>query len=403
MEVFAVEDVRTPGFEVRASEQDGVVVHRLHYDLADGDAFRNTYDHPRIGDACRRVIDAHRPDVVHVVSGYLLGSPVLRAARDMGVPVVITLTEFWFLCARLNLLRRTGALCDGPDGDMRCARCLMEDQRRYRLPAVLAPAVADLFWVLGGHLPAAKRTARAVHDRQKALRSALEAADMVICPSRYLLRTFERFGFDTTRFVFMRQGIAKPTGELPARPRPRDTMRIGYVGQLKPHKGVDLLVDAVVGLLDAGFPVTLDVWGSETEDPDHVRALKRRSLGRDAIRWNGRYIGSQVWTVLGGMDVLVVPSRWHENSPNAILEAYAMGIPVVVTSLGGMAELVEPGTTGLTFALDDAVDLRHQLTRLLTEPGLLDKLRASLPAVKGIDDEMDELVKAYSRLVPALG
>ena len=62
----------------------------------------------------------------------------------------------------------------------------------------------------------------------------------------------------------------------------------------------------------------------------------------------------------------------------------------MATDLGGMAELVQHGRTGLLFALNDAADLQAQLVRLRSEPGLLHSLREGIPVVKSVDDEMHE-------------
>lgn len=400
VEVFAVERVNEPGFRVETSTQDGFTIHRLFYDVkAGGDPFRNLYDYPPVGDTLREVLARGSFDLVHLISGYLLGGQVIHTVHDMALPVVLSLMEYWFMCARLNLIQPTGQLCSGPERYTKCMRCLMEDKRRYRLPAQAAPALMDAFWSVAQHLPSARAMTCALQERDATLRRALQAADLVICPSQYLIHKFKEFGFDTSRFVQMRQGLAVPSTETPKPPRPDGRLRLGYVGQIKAHKGVDLLIDAVIELLDAGEAVSLDLWGPETEAPDYVARLKRRSANYPAIRWNGRYIGAKVWEVLAGFDALAIPSRWVENSPNAILEAYHMGLPVIATNLGGMAELVEHEKTGLLFELNNAGDLRRQLARLLHEPGLLDRLRAGIPPVKTIDEEMQEIVAHYTRLL----
>lgn len=398
--VFAVENLTEPGFRVETRQQDGITIHRLHYDVKEGDFFRNLYDHPGVGEAFRKVIQQESFDLVHVVSGYLLGGQVVHSAREAGLPVVITLTEYWFMCARLNLIQATGALCTGPESDEKCMRCLMEDQRRYRLPAQVAPRLMDAFWELARYMPFSTQMTEAVIQRRKTLHDALDAADLVICPSRYLISKFAEFGFDTEHYTFMRQGLSTLPGSKPkSEPSPTGSLRLGYIGQIKPHKGVDLIVDAVISLLEKGHKVALDLWGSETEAPEYTAMLQERTAAHPSIRWNGRYTGAKVWDVLAGVDALVVPSRWYENSPNVILEAYEMRVPVIVTNLGGMSELVEHEKTGLVFTLNDMDDLHDQIERLLTEPGLLDKLRAGIPHVKTIEEEMRDLLQTYQRLL----
>jgi len=399
--VFTVESLEAPAFSVNTTSDNGSTIHRLSYNVSEGNHFRNLYDFPQIGQAFLDVLASDTFDLVHVVSGYLLGGQVILNARQAGIPVVVTLTEYWFMCARLNLIRATGEVCSGPETDAKCARCLMEDKRRYRFISQSAPQpVTELFWSLMEHSPVSHAMTQTIKERRITLRQVLEAADLVISPSRYLMNKFAEFGFDTQKFVFMRQGLQKPAPDLKPPPEPASsTLTLGYVGQIKYHKGVDLLVDAVIDLLNSGFQLNLELWGSETEEPDYVAALKAHTRAYPSIQWKGRYLGSDVWKVLSGFDTLVIPSRWYENSPNVILEAYETKLPVIGTNLGGTSELIEHGKTGLCFELNNKDDLLQQIKRILQEPGLLPNLRANIPPVKSIHDEMTELVVHYQSLI----
>jgi glycosyltransferase involved in cell wall biosynthesis len=118
-----------------------------------------------------------------------------------------------------------------------------------------------------------------------------------------------------------------------------------------------------------------------------------------AIRWNGRTDGGTTWHALASIDALIVPSRWYENSPNVILEAFAAGVAVIATDLGGMAELVEPGVNGRLFSLNDVNGLHGLLKGLITDRALLRAFRGRGGAVRSVDDEADELVCAYRGLL----
>jgi glycosyltransferase involved in cell wall biosynthesis len=173
----------------------------------------------------------------------------------------------------------------------------------------------------------------------------------------------------------------------------------GYSGQIKPHKGVDVLIDAAAMLAARGHRFKLAVYGNPDEDRAYTHALQQRAGQAGWLEWRGKYAAGGVWDVLAGLDALVIPSRWYENSPNVILEAQAAGVPVVATRLGGMAELIEHDVNGLLFELNDAGDLARQLARLVDEPGLIDRLRANAPAVKTSEQESVELARLYGELV----
>lgn len=404
VEVLAVEQVSAPAYQLETTHHDDYPVHRIYFNLYEDDnEFENLYDNPHIETALQQVIDGGSFDLIHIISGYLMGNRAIDTAQRAGLPVILTLTEYWFMCARLNLIQPTDKLCSGPESDLKCARCLIEDKRRYRLMAEYISIVADAFWSVAPRLSFAEAMVDKITARRETLKAALDACNMVICPSQALIDKFAEFSFNTDKYHFMRQGLEfKPDAlPIPVDPAPNDGLRLGYIGQLQPHKGVDLLINAAIQLLDEGVKLSLDIWGSEEQAPQYCVDLKAKSAPYAAIRWNGRYSGGEVWDVLSGVDLLVVPSRWYENSPNVILEAYAMRRPVIATDLGGMAELVRHEQSGLVFALNDQDDLARQIRRVAQEPGLLEQLQAGIPTVKTIDQEMEELLALYSELTSA--
>ena len=103
------------------------------------------------------------------------------------------------------------------------------------------------------------------------------------------------------------------------------------------------------------------------------------------------------------LDVLVVPSRWYENAPGVIFEAFAARMPVIATDLGGMSEFVRPGKNGLLFALDRAEDLAGQLRTLIEDRSLLGRLLAGIEPVKTVDEYAGELIELYGTLAGRSG
>ncbi len=98
---------------------------------------------------------------------------------------------------------------------------------------------------------------------------------------------------------------------------------------------------------------------------------------------------------MGQADVLVVPSRWYENTPFVVLEAFAAGVPVLAADLGGLSEAVIDGHDGELFAAGDVQDLRARLERLAAQPDLLDRYRAAISRPKGMRDNAAEIEAIY--------
>ncbi|MGQ9890039.1 MAG: glycosyltransferase family 4 protein [Aggregatilineales bacterium] len=396
VEVFAVERLNDLNFRVETEHSRGFPVHRVFYNAGTTAPYPGSYDSPQVARAIEQVLERSRFDVIHIISGYLIAVPLVRAARHAKIPVVITLTEYWFMCSRLNLLQFDQVICSGPESDSKCAHCLAEEKRRYRFISRASPQIAKLM----SKTPSFRRLESAIRSRRQKLQQTLAAADVVISPSQFLIDKFAAFGFNTERFVLIRHGLsAADTSHALATRVQSGTLRLGYTGQIKPHKGVDLIVGAVLPLLDAGHNITLDLWGPDNEDPAYTAALKRRTAAYPFVRWRGRYDRRELWNILASIDALIVPSRCYENSPMVIGEAYVAGLPVVATRLGGMAEMVTHERSGLLFNLNDAAGLSRQIERLITEPDLLPRLRAGIPPVKTDVEEASEILSQYQRLL----
>jgi glycosyltransferase involved in cell wall biosynthesis len=291
--------------------------------------------------------------------------------------VLVTLHDYHLLCDVSTLLRPDGELCtDGLRGS--CSACL----RRH-------PLLAER-WD-GGELEAAwARAARARFERHRA---DFAAAHVVIAPSRFLARTFEAAGFRPPQgFEILRAGYPGPV-HAPRRRDPARTLRVGYLGGLYPSKGVHVLVQAFRALV--GEPVELHVHGHLDWFPDYVRELRRLADG-SAVHFDGPFEPRAVDAVLSRLDLLVVPSIWYENMPITIQEAHRHGIPVVVTAMGGMAEAVEHGTTGLTFPRGDAPALAAAIRSLARDAALYDRLAQNRPRVASLIEVVDRLEQLYA-------
>ncbi len=375
------------------SWEDGVyervAVRRLSFNLtAAPDPSRWEYDNVWIGDHLQGWLDADQPDILHMIGGYLLSGRTLRVAQERRIPTVLSLTDFWFLCPRITLLRADKHLCTLPVPGAACARCQGEEKRRYRWPGRVAPRLMDAFW-RGQQTPI-----RSVEARRAFLLQTLNQVDRIVSPSQFMLRTHVEAGVVPKRIGFSRQGHDFP-GLKPEllEKAPGAVLRVGYLGQIDWLKGVHVLFEAVRQM--PGAPLAVRVYGDTRPFPDYVRQLRRLAAGDGRLELAGRYPRAELSRVLQGLDVVVVPSVWYENSPNSILEALAHRTPVIASDLGGMAELVQDGQNGLLFAPGDPASLARQLQRLLDDPSLLGKLRAGIRPIKTLAEEMDELEEVY--------
>jgi glycosyltransferase involved in cell wall biosynthesis len=346
-----------------------------------------------------RLLRDERPDVVHLLSGYLLGPAALAAARDAAIPVVVTLLDFWFICPTLHLKRGDGTLCYGPD-PLECVRCVYDRKRRYRMVDQAAPGVMRSFWRVATRMPFLGRrlglfdTLHALDVRQHQLASLLGTARTIVSRTAFVAERHRENGLVHRRILVMSPITEQTAGHRPAEPVP--SLRFGYLGQLSPDKGVHLLLAAFCALRTDSRDVSLNVHGASNAPSRYIRGLQRLARRSPNVRLSGPYDRGRVDELLRDIDVLVVPSTWHENAPLVIVEAFTAGVPVIGSDVRGIAELVRHDVNGLLFARADGKDLRRQMQKLIDQPPLLHQLRAGIPRVRGLDEEMTDLMALYT-------
>ena len=174
---------------------------------------------------------------------------------------------------------------------------------------------------------------------------------------------------------------------------PGEPLRIAYLGSGSLLKGLPVLLEAFRGMIDA----ELVIWGPKaSEIPEDLHAV----LEQENVHLAGTIDDEQKAHLLPEVDALVVPSIWYENSPLVIHEAFAAGVPVICSNIGGMAELVTDGVDGLHFPVGEAAALRRVLERCIKEPQLLDRLRAGVKQPKSMHYHVhNEILPLYERLL----
>jgi glycosyltransferase involved in cell wall biosynthesis len=208
---------------------------------------------------------------------------------------------------------------------------------------------------------------------------------------------FVRNGYPPERIAVSPYGL--DYGWLPADKQKESApgLRVGYLGQIEPLKGVDLLVRAF-RQLDAP-EASLTIHGNHLRNPTYTAELGRLSSGDPRIHLAGPFKRDERAAVLRSLDVVVTPSRWYENAPFVISEAHAMKTPVIATNLGGMAEVVRDGENGLLFDPDDENSLTDCLRRIMADPGLLARLRAGIRPPRTVADDAAGLRSLYEQLM----
>jgi glycosyltransferase involved in cell wall biosynthesis len=399
-------DIR-PG-EIEDYEFEGIPVRRVGRPKEGlSRPYRLDYDNEVMAQRAREYMREIDPDVVHAMHFQGLSTSVIPAFKESDVPLVYTATDFWTVCPVVDLRRHDGVMCEGPELH-HCVRCIASRHPRSRMkanvdrtPDAAIRAAGSLSKTPLFRLSPQLGQLRAFRERPEHIREKMELVDQIIAPTRLTHDLLLKNGIGAGRIRVSHYGI--DTSGIVGVPRNRDVpppLRVGFTGTLAPHKGCDILIRAFRSLprdLDA----TLSIHGNLERHKSFVQGLRQLAGKDERISFVGPFPRERVGQVLSEIDVLVVPSRWYENAPVVIYEAFAAKTPVIATDLGGMSEVVEHEKNGLLFELDNVKDLARQLQRLAEEPDLLDRLRDGIGPVKTVEDSMDEMEQLYEELIGA--
>ena len=193
----------------------------------------------------------------------------------------------------------------------------------------------------------------------------LGEVSQIVAPSRHVRDRFAAAGLDPARVIVSSNGIdtARFLMRPPRRPGP---LRLGFIGGLTVSKAPHALIEAWRRLPHGGGH---GGDGRRVRRPYHgddsYRGTIDPLLSLPGVQAIGPVPHDESRTLLSTLDVLVVPSIWEENNPLAILEAFAAGVPVVASRIGGIPEIVSHGTNGLLFEPGNVDDLARALGRFV--------------------------------------
>ncbi|MDB2576246.1 glycosyltransferase [Planctomycetota bacterium] len=386
--VTTEKDIAQPDLSTREREHGGLRVIEVINNLF-APTFEETWRRPAMDRVLAGVLDDVRPDVVHVHHLLYLSAGLLDLCKGRGIPVVMTIHDFWLGCARFGqLLHPDGSRCAHVDVK-RCGTCLpsfkwrqSDLERRVargisavksvtgldvsgpirRMAAGGRPAPSE-GWAPPSEEEAARFEAQVASRLEDLVPTLRRCVDRVLLPARFMVPWFEELGLDPARLHVETTGVDWDG----ARCHPRvergagEPVRVLFLGSLVPHKAPHLLLEAWGKLPEAlRGAARLRVLGPDQHDAGYVDGLRQvaEPLG---VTVGGALGREEVRAEMARTDVLVTPSQWTEIRPLVMLEAFAAGARVVATDLGGMAELLADGLPGSLFEEGDVEGLRAAL------------------------------------------
>lgn len=287
----------------------------------------------------RELLDVFRPDVVHANNLHTHLSPVImEMAKARGIRTVWTVHDCKCLCPRYLCLRN-GAICES---------CFMHGRHRRRqdlLHCIRHKCMKDSFaYSLIGYL-------EALHWHPLRLQ---KMTDAFICPSQFMTEKMVQGGFSSADMYILNNFI--DAGKCRVDAFDKDDYYC-YVGRLSEEKGLKTLIKAANRIPQRRLLVI----------GEGAARKELQNMAMNHIIFMGNRAWEDIKQLVSKARFTVIPSEWYENCPLSVIESLCLGAPVLGAQIGGIPELIDEPSAGLTFESGNVDDLEHRIRQMFEQ------------------------------------
>jgi glycosyltransferase involved in cell wall biosynthesis len=312
----------------------------------------------------RRLLEDKKYDIAHLHNIHHQISPsILDELSRFGIPAVMTLHDYKMACSTYNLLR-DGCPCE------HCAQGQYYHCFLYR--CTKGSFSKSLINTLEMYL----------HHR---IMRIYGKVDRFISPSKFLQEKLQEMGF-RGEIVHLPNFIVSENFE-PALKWDGDSLV--FFGRLSREKGIITLLDAVKDL-----KCTLKLIGEGPQREELEDKVSTEKISN--VIFLGYKQSQELFDEIKKSMIVILPSEWYENNPISVLEAFALGKPVIGARIGGIPELIEDYKTGLTFEPGNYSDLRKKISYFLNHSDAV--LKMGQQARKDIEKRFSPEIH-YNKLI----
>lgn len=291
-----------------------------------------------------RLLDEVKIDVAHInVIHHYITPVILKTLKERGIPIIWTLHEYTPICPESTFISH-GAICEKCFGGA-FYHCVTNTCKKGSLPASLVAATENY-----------------VHRYL----NYYQYVDYYVCPSVFLYQKFKSFNFFPEKLVQLYHGYQYEEIDrvLQLAGNAKEAPYIIFVGRLEKIKGAHTLLEAMKALPE----IQLRLIGTGTQEQELREYAETHQLSN--ISFLGKQTKDATLQQISGAAFLVCPSEWYEVLGFTVVEAMALGKPVIGAAIGAIPEMVIPGQTGILFEPGNASALTEQIYTLYHDSAL---------------------------------
>lgn len=291
--------------------------------------------------ALKNLIKKERPDLVHVHNFNHHFSPaILKLFKKYNLPVVMTVHDYKLICPNYKLFNKN-KICEKCIGGkyFECAhnKCVKDS---YLASLVMA---LEAYW--------------------SKWKKYYQNIDIFIAPSHFMQTKLIQGGYPTAKIKYLPNFLQQP--EMATVKEKKSAERyILFFGRLSAEKGLAELIQTFGEIENKR--IELKIAGEGPQKNQLEKIIAETNLA-SRVKLLGYQNSLDLIELIAGAELVVVPSRWYENAPYVILEAYAQRKPVLGADIGGITEMIKNDETGWLYNPQKREDFKKQMNEILKD------------------------------------
>jgi len=320
-----------------------------------------------------KLLNYFKPDIAHLHNfNHQLTPSILFALKRKNISTVMTMHDYKLACPSYSMLNH-GRICE-----------LCKGKKFYQ--CVKARCHKDSF------SKSLLATLESYLHHQ--ILNSYRHIKYFICPSRFLMNKVQEMGLKgnfmyVPNFVNIKNMQSSEEGKK---------NKLVYWVRLSREKGINTLINAMKGV-----SAKLEVIGDGPLRKEAVKKISQHKISN--VRLLGYLSENGLFNKVKESCAAIIPSEWYENNPISVLEAFALGMPVIGSRIGGIPELIKDKETGLLFEPGNAEDLRSKIKYLLASPDKAAQMgknaRALVEKEYNPERHYEKLIEIYHKVIKA--
>jgi len=369
--------------------------------------FEKSYKNQTIDKIFEKILLQESPQIAHIQHTLGLSIGIMTILHKKKIPFFVTLHDFWYACSCIRLLHPDYSLCK-----KNCVDCY--DYYFQNHPEIVTRIFTNMPKSIKSFFPrpfkeeikyllskvnsqkkiiVTSRNKEYINSRKAYVKKNLSYATYLISPSKFVKHMYKELGFKGYNIKLLPLPLTVTGGQKKDKKK-YSQITFGYLGTFYPFKGIQILINAFKNLSSSNS--RLVIYGDYSVEPVYYKNLKQQVKGKN-VEFKGPYNNSDVFKILSGIDVLVIPTLAYETFNYTAWEALISKTVVIASNIGAIPECIKHMKNGLLFPPGDEdklLDYMRKLTKysISFSPKLIKQPMSS-------QNHGDTLIKLYQNAI----